>query len=130
MEKHVFLTKDMNSFQDGSFESFSTTSEAIKRASELNFRGFIFIGNLKTVNSCTVFYVDDIDGNFKSRNFCYDDSELTHLNELTNFTKMCNFINTHEITNVRKSITYSIDDKKIFGVNFEDVLDLHKIAHL
>lgn len=115
--KNIFLTKNMDSFENGSFESFSSIEEAIQRASDLNFKGYIFIGNLITIPSVSVFYTDT-DCTLKSRNFsgdCYG---------------MINFINTHEIMNVRKSLMYSINDTKIFGVNFEDVLDMHKIAHL
>ena len=122
--KNVFLTKNMNSFQDGSFESFSSIAEALKRASELNFTGFLFIGNLKTVNGCTVFYTDDIDGSLKSRNFSYDDFNPD------NFFSMIIFINTHEIQNVRKSIAYTISEKKVFHVDFGSTLDPHNMAHL
>ena len=114
----------MNSFQDGLFESFSSIEEAIKRASELNFRGFVFVGNLKTVTGCTVFYTDDIDGSLKSHNFSYDDFYSD------NFYSMINFINTHEIQNVRKSIAYTITGEKVFRIDFESTFDPHNMAHL
>ena len=122
MANNVFLTKDMNAFQDGAFESFSNLEEAIKRASKLNFRGFIFIGELKTVPGCTVFY--EIDGTLKSRVFSFDDFGSY------DFGVMLNFIGSHEIHSVRKSITYTMTGEDVFRVDFESTLDPHKIEHL
>ena len=118
MEK-IFLTKDMNHFQDGSFESFNNIEEALKRASELNFRGFIFIGKIECINSITVFYTD-ADVILKSRTFSCDDFECD----------LINFIKSHDINSVRKSIVYTIKEEKVFRVDFESTLDPHKMAHL
>ena len=121
--KNVFLTQDMNHLENGSFESFASIEEALKRASELNFRGFIFIGELNTVNGCTVFYTD-IDGSLKSRNFSFDDFDSY------DFGVMLNFIGSHQIHSVRKSIAYTMTGEDVFRVDFENTLDPHKMGHL
>ena len=124
MKNNIFLTKNMDFFQNGSFESFSSIEAAIKRASELNFSGFIFIGNLKTVTGCTVFYTDDIDGSLKSRHFSFDDFDSS------DFGVMVNFIGAHNTQSVRKSIAYTLEGEIVFRVDFESTLDPHKIEHL
>ena len=122
MKNNIFLAKDMDALQDGAFESFSTLEEAIKRASKLSFRGFIFMGELKTVPGYTVFY--EIDGTLKSRVFSFDDFEDY------DFGVMINFIGSHEIHSVRKSIAYTMTGEDVFRVDFENTLDPHKIEHL
>lgn len=121
----VVLAKSMNALQDGAFESFNSISEAIKRASELNFRGFVFIGDLIINKEVTVFY-EEKDGNLKSRNFYYESEDT----DSYNMSVLINFIYSHTINSVRKSISYTIDATSVFRVDFESTLDPHKMAHL
>lgn len=121
----VVLAKSMYALQNGAFESFFDLAEAIKRASELNYRGFIFIGNLIVNKECTVFYEEE-GGELKSHNFYYDSEDTASYNMCV----LINFLNSHEVHNVRKSISYTIDATRVFSVDFESTLDPHKIAHL
>ena len=80
------------------------------------------MGELKTVPGYTVFY--EIDGTLKSRVFSFDDFDSY------DFGVMLNFIGSHEIHSVRKSIAYTMTGEDVFRVDFESTLDPHKIEHL